>query len=415
MIKQKKEKPKFNYLKLLKEKEQEIRIIKHITQIVCHCLNLDEVLRQIVETITRITGCDGCFIYLFDTNKEELVLRASKKSHPEMLGNIKLKLGEGITGWIVKEKKPVMVCKNANEDPRFRFFCNLPEDKYQAILSVPIITKDEIVGVITVLHKGPHLYNSNIVSLLTTISNQIGGAVESGRLYEETKKKTQEIEALSQISETIVSGRYLEEILSLIVKITAEMMGSKICSIMLFDEEKQELAIKATQSLSEEYRTKPNLKVGQSISGNAVKEKKPITVLDVTKEPAYMYPKIAKREGLCSMLAVPMMVKGRVIGVINSYSSEEHIFSEEEIKILQSIANQAAAAIEGTQLMEETLATREALKVRKLVERAKGILMHDRGITEEQAYKIMQRKSMDRCKSMKEIAEAIILALETKK
>jgi signal transduction protein with GAF and PtsI domain len=146
------------------------------------------------------------------------------------------------------------------------------------------------------------------------------------------RKKTKEIEVLSQISKTVVSGRYLSEILNLIVTVTAEMMGSKICSIMFLDEKKQELAIEATQSLSEEYRNKPNLKVGESISGKVVKEKKPITVLDVTVEPGYMYPEIARKEGLRSMLAVPMMVKDRIVGVINSYTSDEYKFSEEEIK-----------------------------------------------------------------------------------
>jgi signal transduction protein with GAF and PtsI domain len=229
------------------------------------------------------------------------------------------------------------------------------------------------------------------------------------------RKKTKEIEVLSQISKTVVSGRYLSEILNLIVTVTAEMMGSKICSIMFLDEKKQELAIEATQSLSEEYRNKPNLKVGESISGKVVKEKKPITVLDVTVEPGYMYPEIARKEGLRSMLAVPMMVKDRIVGVINSYTSDEYKFSEEEIKILQSVANQAAVAIENTKLTEEILAAKESLEVRKSIERAKGILMQTSGMTEGQAYKAIQRKSMDSCKPMKEVAEAIILALEIKK
>ncbi len=228
-------------------------------------------------------------------------------------------------------------------------------------------------------------------------------------------KKKQEIKALSKISNSIVSNKYLEEILNIIVTITAEMMGSKICSIMILDEKKQELAIKATQSLSEDYCKKPNLKIGQSISGRVVKKKEPIIVLDVTKEPGYVYPQIAQKEGLCSMLAVPMIVKDRVIGVINSYTSEQHKFNKEEIEILQSVANQAAVAIENAKLMEEAITARETLKVRKLVNRAKSVLMQEFGITENEAYKKIHRQSMDSRKSMKEVAEAIILALGKKK
>ncbi len=193
---------------------------------------------------------------------------------------------------------------------------------------------------------------------------------------------------------------------------TAEMMNSKICSIMLLDEKKNELMIKASQSLSKAYLKKPHLKVGESVSGRVVKEKRPITVLDVTKEKDYSYPEIARQEGLCSLLSVPMMLKDKVIGVINSYTDHQHQFSEEEIKVLSTVANQAAVAIENTKLMSEKVAMQEASETRKAVERAKGILMKEYKISEPEAFKLIQRQSMNTRKSMREIAEAIILASE---
>jgi signal transduction protein with GAF and PtsI domain len=229
-----------------------------------------------------------------------------------------------------------------------------------------------------------------------------------------TRKKIKNIEGISLISSTIVSVKYLDDILSQIVKITADMFNSKICSIMLFDEKKDELVIKATQSLSEEYKNKPPVKVGSSISGLAVKEKKPIFVLDVKKDPRYMYPQIAEKEGLCSMLAVPMIVKDKVIGVLNIYTSEPYEFKEEEIKIIQTIATQAALAIENTRLLEELIATKEALETKKLVDRAKALLMKYREMSEEEAHRFLQKKSMDLRKPIKEIASAIILAFEEK-
>ncbi|MCD6256725.1 GAF domain-containing protein [Candidatus Aerophobetes bacterium] len=224
-----------------------------------------------------------------------------------------------------------------------------------------------------------------------------------------------QLDVLSRVSKTIVSNRYLKEMLQLIVTMTAQVMNSKICSIMLLDNKKQELFIAATQSLSEEYTKKPNLKVGQSISGKVIKEKRPITVLDVTREPGYMYPEIAKREGIVSMLSVPMMIKERVIGVINSYTSYEHKFTDEEVKILQAIANQAAVAIESTNLTQELIATKQALETRKLVERAKGLLMKELSLSEDEAYKLINKKAMDTRKTMREVAEAIILFMEMRK
>jgi len=243
-----------------------------------------------------------------------------------------------------------------------------------------------------------------------TIARHAGAAIENARLYAAMKEKARQVEMLSQVSQTITSNRYLEEILHLIVTMTAQMMGSAICSIMLVDEDRQELSIKATQSLSDAYRNKPPLRIGESISGRAVKERRPIAVLDVRREPGYMYPDVAQREGLCSLLSVPMMVKDRVIGVINSYSSHEHRFTDEEIQVLSAVANQAAVAIEHTRLMERSLAFQEALESRKLIERAKGVLMKQQGVGEEAAFQLLQRQSMNTRKSMREIAEAVLLA-----
>ncbi len=227
-------------------------------------------------------------------------------------------------------------------------------------------------------------------------------------------KPKKSIDTILKMSAVITSSRYIEEILSLITGLTAEMMNSKICSIMLLDDTGTELEIKATQALSKEYLSKPNLKVGQSISGLAVKEKRPITVLDVTKERLYMYPDIAKKEGLKSLLSVPMMLKDKVIGVVNSYMSKEHNFTDEEIKLLQIVAHQAAIAIENTKLLNKTLAMEQALDTRKSVERAKGVLMKRHGISEEEAFKIIQKQSMNTRRTMKEIADAVILASEIK-
>src|SRR4029078_4263497 len=123
---------------------------------------------------------------------------------------------------------------------------------------------------------------------------------------------------------------------------------------MLLDEARGERRIEATQSLSEQYRRKPNLKVGQGISGRAVKDRRPIIVADVTTDRDYIYRDMSKQEGLCSLVSVPMMVREKAMGVINSYTSFPHVFTSEEVKLLPAIANQAAIAISHTTL-DETL------------------------------------------------------------
>ena len=397
---------------VVKERNREIQLLHRMSASIGSSLELGTVLKHIVEVVVEVTKADACLLYLISEKKDELILRASKNPHPRLIGRIAIGLGEGITGWVARERLPVVIPRNASDDSRFKFFHRLPEDRYQAFVSVPILSKGEVVGVINVQHKRSKRYGEEKLALLTTIANQVGGAIENARLYDEMRQKARRLETLSQVSETVASSRLLEDVLQLIVTMTAQLMSSKISSIMLVDQDSGELRIAATQSLSEAYRRKPPLKIGQSMSGRAVKEQRPIYVPDVTAEGRYFYRDLAKQEGLHSLLTVPMLMKERIIGVINVYTSTHYVFSDEEVKTLQSIANQAAVAIEHTRLMEKSFEMQEALEVRKLVERAKGFLMASRGLSEPEAFKLLQRQSMNLRKSMREISEAIILAEE---
>lgn len=225
----------------------------------------------------------------------------------------------------------------------------------------------------------------------------------------------EQISALTKISKAIASEIYLEDILRLIVTVTAELMGSPICSLILLDEKTKELVIRATQSISEDYNKKAPLKIGEGIAGKVVQSNKPMVVKDVTKEKEYKHKDIAKREGLCSLLCVPLAVKGKVIGAINCYTSKPHDFTEIEINILTSVANQSAVAIENTELLVKTRVIQEELESRKRVERAKGILMKDEKLSEEEAYQKIRKFSMNNRKSMSEVADAIILASDMRK
>ncbi len=394
----------------LREKTREVDVLHRITDSITNTLDLESVLKHIVDVVVEVTKADACLLYLLSDGREELILRASKNPHPKLIGRITIGLGEGITGWVARERTRVVIPSNASDDPRFKFFHNLPEDRYQAFVSVPIMAKNEVVGVINVQHKRTRRYRQDELTLLSTIANQVGGGIENARLYAETMRKARQIDTLSQVSETVTSNRLIDDILQLIVTMTAQMMNSKICSIMLLDQPTGELRIVATQSLSDLYRLKPRLKVGQSISGRAVQERRPIIVPDVTREPDYMYPDIARKEGLCSLLSVPMLVRDKAVGVINSYTSVPHAFTAEEVKLMQAIANQSAIAIEHTTLLEKSFEMQEALAVRKLVEQAKGYLMRAKKLSEEEAFRLIQRQSMDMRKSMREIAEAILLA-----
>jgi two-component system, response regulator PdtaR len=217
------------------------------------------------------------------------------------------------------------------------------------------------------------------------------------------------ISAISEIGQAISSDQYLDDILKLIVTVTANVMDSKICSLWIVDEKEKVLKIRATQTMSEEYLKERSLKLGEGIVGYVAQQKKPLAILDVLKEPRYKEKELARKESLVSMLSVPLTVKDKVIGVINCYTSYPHEYTDTERAVLTTVASQAAICIENTELMVKTRVIQEELETRKLVERAKGILMKHHGLSEEEAFKRIRKTSMDSRKTMREVAEAILL------
>ena len=392
---------------------QELKILHQMSHTISCTLDLDEVLRQIIELVIEVTKGDACLLYLLDDTGDFLILRASKNPHPKLIGKIAVKLGEGITGWVAQEAQPVAIARHASKDSRFKFFQTLQEDRYEAFLSVPIIAPtDRVIGVINVQHRKSHRHGENEKTLMSIIGHQVGSAIQNAHLYEETVQRSRQINTLSQVGQVISSGKYLEEMLQLIVRMIAEMMQARVCSIMLVDTQKNELVLKAAKCSSEEYWQRPNLKIGKSLISRVVKERSPLMVRDVTKEKGYLYPDLATKEGVRSLLSVPMIYKDHVLGVINVYSAEERVFSSEDVRVLTTVADQAALAFENTKLTEAVQESQEALLTRKVVERAKSILQRQANLSEEEAYKRLQQQSMRTRRSMKEIAEAVILSSE---
>jgi signal transduction protein with GAF and PtsI domain len=392
---------------------QELRVLHQISHTISCTLDLDEVLRQIIELVIEVTKCDSCLLYLLDETGDFLVLRASKNPHPRLIGKISVKVGEGITGWVALEAQPVAIPRHASKDTRFKFFHTLPEDRYEAFLSVPIIAPtDRVIGVVNVQHRKSHRHSDREKTLISIIGHQVGSAIQNARLYEETVRRNRQISTLAQVGQIFSSGKYLEEMLQLIVRMIAEMMQARVCSIMLVDTERNELVLKAAKCSSEEYWQRPNLKIGKSLISRVVKERAPLMVRDVTKEEGYLYPELATKEGVRSLLSVPMVFKDHVIGVINVYSAEERAFSAEDLRVLSTVADQAALAFENTKLSVAVQEGQEALMARKVVERAKSILQKQASLSEEEAYKRLQQQSMRTRRSMREIAEAVILSSE---
>jgi len=190
---------------------------------------LHEVLREVVRFAAAVVECDSCFVYVLE--KDELVLRASKNPHPEIIDRLKLKLGEGITGWVAEHREPAAVPQNAMKDPRFKFFNDLPEDRFEAFLSVPLMSRGRLVGVINMQNRKPHHYSKREISMISTVGTLVGAEIEMARLQDEERRRIgrevhdtlgQELTAAKLYLRRIPENSYAEAHWSSFVKEAAE-------------------------------------------------------------------------------------------------------------------------------------------------------------------------------------------------
>ena len=334
------------------DRQAEAEALRRVGEAVGALFDLEEMLRVVTGIAIHVTSTESSQVYLLNDSREELVLRAVDSESPnDMVGKVRLKLGEGLAGWVALTKEAALITRDAYHDARFKYIPELKEEYYESMLSVPLMSRGEVIGVINVRTHKPHEYTQTQVRLLQSIAAQVAGAVQNSRQYRKMEKRASQMSTLSELSKTITSEMYLEEILQLIVAATSNTMKFKITTLMLVDDDRGDLMIKATQSKSKEYIRKPNIKIGESIAGRAVAESRTITEYDVRTARDYKYTEIAKKEGLASLAAVPLKVKGKTIGVLCCYTDKPHHFTEEETQFLEALGNHAAIAIDHAKLL----------------------------------------------------------------
>lgn len=221
------------------------------------------------------------------------------------------------------------------------------------------------------------------------------------------------LKALTDISQAITSDLYIEDLLKLIVMVTAKVTGVEICSLWIVNEEETppKIRLRATQSIDSEYFNDRSLNLDEGVVGYVVTNKKPLQLKDIQQSKRFKEKEMAQKLGLISMVGIPLKTKeDNIIGVLNCFTSVPHDFSSVEINLLTAVANQAAVAIHNTELIVKTKVIQEELEARKLINHAKEILMHQRSIKGDEAYRWIQKQSMDLRKSIREVSEAVILS-----
>jgi len=336
----------------------EIAALRAISRAIGEALDLDTTLQLITRTTAAVMGMDSCSIYLLDPAGEHLVLKATTGLAAEAVGRARLRFGEGLTGWAAREASPV-ASSDAAGDPRFVYLPETQEYAFRSLAAVPLVTAGKVIGAVNVQTTARHEYTPDEMELLGIIADLAAGAIEKATLYDHMRRQIMELSTLAEVSETVTSPLYLEEVLRLIVEMAARTMAAKTCSLFLIDEDTTDLVLTAVHGAGERYGRGARLKVGDGIIGLAARDGKPLAIPDVQTDPRYREQAMAASEGLRALLAVPLVVRDRIIGVINCYLDRPHRFSDAEVKLFTTLANQTALAIENANLVVRSAIIRE--------------------------------------------------------
>ncbi|HEY6102014.1 MAG TPA: GAF domain-containing protein [bacterium] len=339
-------------------KTAEISALRAISRVIGQALDLDTTLHLITRTTADVMEMDSCSIYLLDPAGEHLILKATTGLAAEAVGRARLRFGEGMTGWAAREGVPV-ASSDAASDPRFVYLPETHEYNFRSLAAVPLVTAGKVIGAVNVQTTARHEHTADEMELLGVIADLAAGAIEKATLYDHMRRQIMELSTLAEVSETVTSPLYLEEVLRLIVEMAARTMGAKTCALLLVDEETKDLVLTAAHGAGEHYGKGERLKVGDGITGLVAREGKPIAVGDVQADPRYRAREMAASEGLRALLSVPLMVRERVIGVFNCYLDRPHRFTDPEIKLFTTLANQTALAIENANLVVRSAIIRE--------------------------------------------------------
>lgn len=328
-------------------------LLNEVISTVGSTLKVDEVLRHLVDVIVRAISCHAAFIYLFDKEKERLVLASTSAKYQHLVGKISMALGEGITGWVGMTSQPVILRDDAMNDPRSRYYPELEEEKFQSTMTIPILAKDRhLIGIITLQTAAPHEFTEQDQTFVINTAALAAGAIENAQLYESTERKLNILTTLSILSQTISSGLYLDEMLRSLATLTVQIMEADLCVIMLVDSMRGRLHVRASAPT---FNDRVLSFQPVDVDRNALDKLRDFTSRGQFPEmSAHALERLnpLKDSQHKTLLSMPLVAGTEHLGLLNVYSTKTRRFTPEDTTLLNTIANQVAIAIKNSQLVD---------------------------------------------------------------
>ncbi|MFM2295820.1 MAG: hypothetical protein RLZZ350_2233 [Verrucomicrobiota bacterium] len=335
---------------------ERLQLLQQVGEVLHSTLEPQPALQLIVREAVRVMRASSGSVVLLNPTTRLLEIQAAINL-PADASELKLRVGEGLTGWVAKTGQPALV-SDVTADARYV----MVQKNVRSELAVPLRVNDEVRGVLNVDSERADAFTAADLELLTALAAQASRVIQNTWLYEQSRLKARLLEALVRVGQSINSTVSLDEALQVVTREACQLMRAKMCSLMMLDESRAWLELRASTGAGAAYVKKPRLSVEESLLGIVARRKKPIQLENVQTSARYQNVVIARMEGLVSLLSVPLLFGGASIGTLSIYTGEPYQFSNEEVKILSALAELSAVAIEKARLYERIVHVEEELR-----------------------------------------------------
>ncbi len=335
---------------------ERLQLLYQVSNVIHSTLEPQQALQLIVSEAVRLIHASSGSVVLINPTSGFLEIHASQNL-PAAATRLKLRVGEGITGWVARTGKPARV-SDVMQDSRYV----MARRSVRSELAVPLEVNGETRGVLNMDSDRADTFTAEDQELLQELAVQAAKVIQNTWLYEQLRLKVHLFESLASVSRTINSTLNLDEALQVITREACLLMQARVCSLMMLDESRDWLDLRASHGAGEAYINKPRLPVDDSLLGVVVRRKKPMQVANVQTSSRYQHVEVARQERLVSLLSVPLIFAGQAIGTLSVYMDRPYNFSNEEIRILSALAELSAIAIEKARLYERVVDVEEQLR-----------------------------------------------------
>jgi signal transduction histidine kinase len=340
----------------LKSRYEQLLALYQVGNVIHSTLVPQEALQLILKEAVRLMRASSGSMILINPTSGFLEIHASQ-GLPDSAASLRLRVGEGVTGWVARTGRPARL-GDVTRDPRYIAVSS----GVRSELAVPLEVQGAVRGVLNVDSDQPEAFSAQDQELLEALAVQAAKVIHNTWLYEQIRLKARLFESLASVSQTINSTVNLDDALNVITREASVLMQAKVCSLMLLDDTREWLDLRASCGAGQAYIEKPRLSAGESLLGVVVRRKKALQLENVQTSSRYQHVEVARREGLVALLSVPLLFAGEAIGTLSVYTGRPYSFSNEETHILSALAELSAIAIQKARLYERVVDVEEQLR-----------------------------------------------------